>query len=148
MFFWKNIKIKYIKLKMILFSRVLLLPLIVFRKGTSLVAQWLGIHLPMQGTRVQSLVQEDPTCHGATKPVATTTEPARHNYWSPHAVEPMCHNYWAHAPQIMKPARSRAHMPQLLSSCAATTEACVHLDPVLCNKRSHHNEKPAHRNEE
>ena len=31
--------------------------------GTSLVAQWLGIRLPMQATRVQSLVQEDPTCH-------------------------------------------------------------------------------------
>ena len=37
----------------------------------SLVAQWLRIHL--QGTRVRALVQEDPTCHGATKPV-------RHNY--------------------------------------------------------------------
>ena len=35
--------------------------------GTSLVAQWLRIHLPMQGTRVQGLVQEDPTCRGATK---------------------------------------------------------------------------------
>ena len=40
---------------------------------TSLVAQWLRICLPMQGTRVQALVLEDPTCHGATKPV-------RHNY--------------------------------------------------------------------
>ena len=39
----------------------------------SLVAQWLGIHLPMQGTRVRALVQEDPTCHGATGPV-------HHNY--------------------------------------------------------------------
>ena len=39
----------------------------------SLVAQWLGIHLPMQGTRVRALVREDPTCHGATKP-------APHNY--------------------------------------------------------------------
>ncbi|KAJ8794655.1 hypothetical protein J1605_003126 [Eschrichtius robustus] len=39
----------------------------------SLVAQWLRIHLPMQGTRVRALVQEDSTCHGATKPV-------RHNY--------------------------------------------------------------------
>ena len=27
-------------------------------KGTSLVARWLRIHLPMQGTRVQSLVRE------------------------------------------------------------------------------------------
>ena len=41
--------------------------------GTSLVEQWLGICLPMQGTWVQSLVGEDPTCHAATKP--------------------MCHNY-------------------------------------------------------
>ena len=39
----------------------------------SLVAQWLRIRLPMQGTRVQALVREDPTCHGATKPVS-------HNY--------------------------------------------------------------------
>ena len=37
--------------------------------GASLVAQWLRIRLPMQGTRVQALVQEDSTCHGATKPV-------------------------------------------------------------------------------
>ena len=41
--------------------------------GTSLVAQWLRIHLPMQGTRVRALVWEDPTCRGATKPT-------RHNY--------------------------------------------------------------------
>ena len=40
---------------------------------TSLVVQWLRICLPMQGTRVQALVWEDPTCRGATKPV-------RHNY--------------------------------------------------------------------
>ena len=37
--------------------------------GTSLVEQWLRIRLPMQGTRVQALVQEDPTCHEATKPM-------------------------------------------------------------------------------
>ena len=30
----------------------------------SLVAQWLGICLLMQGTRVRALVWEDPTCHG------------------------------------------------------------------------------------
>ena len=41
--------------------------------GTSLVAQWLRIHLPMQGTRVRSLVREDPTYCRATKPV-------HHNY--------------------------------------------------------------------
>ena len=47
--------------------------------GTSLVVQWLRVHLLMQGTRVQSLVQEDSTCCGATKPV--------------------CHNYGVHTPR-------------------------------------------------
>ena len=50
-----------------------------FKKAlrASLVAQWLRICLPMQGTRVRALVWEDPTCHGATRPMATVTEPAR-----------------------------------------------------------------------
>ena len=39
----------------------------------SLVAQWLRVCLPMQGTRVRALVWEDPTCHGAARPVS-------HNY--------------------------------------------------------------------
>ena len=38
-------------------------------RGTSLVAQWLRIRLPMQGTQVLALVWEDATCRGATKPV-------------------------------------------------------------------------------
>ena len=37
--------------------------------GASLVAQWLGVRLPMQGTRVRAPIWEDPTCRGATKPV-------------------------------------------------------------------------------
>ena len=41
--------------------------------GTSLVAQWLRICLPMQGTRVRALVREDPTCLRENKP-------KRHNY--------------------------------------------------------------------
>ena len=41
--------------------------------GASLVALWLRICLPMQGTRVRALAWEDPTCRGATKPVS-------HNY--------------------------------------------------------------------
>ena len=39
----------------------------------SLVAQWLRICLPMQGTRVRALGWEDPICRGATGPVS-------HNY--------------------------------------------------------------------
>ena len=77
------------------------------------------IWLPMQGTRVWSLVWEVPTCHRATKPV-------HHSYWAC-TLEPTGHNYWAHAPQLLKP---------------------VHLEPTCRNKRSHHTEKHAHRNEE
>ena len=87
--------------------------------GASLVAQWLRIHLPMQETRVQALVREDPTCRRATKPV-------RHNYWAC-ALQPAGHNYWARVPQLLKPVR---------------------LEPVLHNKKSHCSEKPMHRNEE
>ena len=36
----------------------------------SVVAQWLRVCLPMQGTRVRALVWEDPTCRGATGPVS------------------------------------------------------------------------------
>ena len=36
----------------------------------SLVAQWLRICLPMQGTRVRALVWEDSTCRRATRPVS------------------------------------------------------------------------------
>ena len=36
----------------------------------SLVAQWLRICLPMQGTWARALVWEDPTCRGATRPVS------------------------------------------------------------------------------
>ena len=36
----------------------------------SLVAQWLRVCLPVQGTRVRALVWEDPTCRGAAGPVS------------------------------------------------------------------------------
>ena len=44
-------------------------------RGTSLV-EWIGICLPVWGTWVRSLVQEDSTCRRATKLV-------QHNYWAP-----------------------------------------------------------------
>ena len=55
---------------------------------TSLIVQWLRICLPVQGAQVWSLVWEDPTCRGATKPCATTTEPMCHNGWNPHTWSP------------------------------------------------------------
>ena len=44
----------------------------IIKKSTraSLVAQWLRICLPIQGTRVRALVWEDPTCREATRPVS------------------------------------------------------------------------------
>ena len=48
--------------------------------GASLVAQWLRIHLPVQGTQVQALVLEDPTCVEQLSLCTTTTEPVCHNY--------------------------------------------------------------------
>ena len=46
---------------------------------------------------------------------------------------------WARVPRLLS-LRSRAREPQLLKP--------VRLEPVLLNKRNHHNEKPAHHNEE
>ena len=40
------------------------------KEGASLVAQWLGVCLLMQGTRVRALVWGDPTCRGAAGPVS------------------------------------------------------------------------------
>ena len=49
----------------------------------------------LQGTWVLSLVQEDPTCLGATRPLC-------HNNWTC-PLEPGGHNYWAHVLQLLKP---------------------------------------------
>ena len=62
-----------------------------------MVIQWLGICLPMQRTRFQSLIWEDSTCCGATK----TCEP-----------------------QLLS-LSSRALEPQLLNPCPAATKACT-----------------------
>ena len=43
------------------------------------------------------------------------------------ATKPVRHNFWARVPRLLKPTS---------------------LEPMLCNKRSHCNEKPMYRNEE
>ncbi|KAI4568507.1 hypothetical protein MJT46_008305 [Ovis ammon polii x Ovis aries] len=70
-----------------------------------------------EGTWVQSLIWEDPTRHGPTKPIATT-EPVPWSLGTATA-EPTCHN------------RRRPSA----------------LEPVLCNERKHRSEKPAHRSQ-
>ena len=67
----------------------------------------------MQGTRVQALVREDPTCRKAAKPVrhnywAWALERTSHNYWSPHATTTEAHMPRARAPQQKKPPQWEA----------------------------------------
>ena len=50
--------------------------------GASLVVQWLGVFLSMQGTSIQSLVQEDSTCHRELSLWTTTMDTVCCNYWS------------------------------------------------------------------
>ena len=58
----------------------------------------------MKGTQVRSLVQEDPTCRGATKPV-------HHNYWARvHTTEALVPR--ARAPQQEKPLQWETRTPQ------------------------------------
>ena len=94
-----------------------------------LVAQWWRNRLPIQETWIWSLIQEDPTCCRTTKPVrhnywACAPEPGSGNYWAC-APEPGSHNYWACA---LEPGSHNYWSPHSL-------------EPVLCNKRSHRNEK-------
>ena len=60
--------------------------------GPSLVVQWLGICLPMQGTRDPPWFRNwDPTCLGATRPVCL-------NYRAHALPESACRNHWSPCP--------------------------------------------------
>ena len=72
---------------------------------TILVVQWLRMLLPMQGTQVQSLVWEDPTCCESTKPLS-------YNYGA-HALEPVLMNKRSHHIKM----KSSAHWLQLEKVC-------------------------------
>ena len=75
--------------------------------------------LPMQGTWVWFLVQEDSTCLRATKPEC-------HNYWTC-SLEPRSCSCQAHVLQLLRP---------------------LCLEPAPHKMRNHPNEKPVHRNDE
>ena len=85
---------------------------------TLLVTQWIRICLPMQGTQVWSLVQEDSTCCRAGKPIrqnywARVLVPSSHSYPRPHAATTE-----AHAPRTCAPAKSRPCSAQLEKASA------------------------------
>ena len=100
------------------------------RSWTSLMAQWMRICLPMQGTRVQSSQEDLTHCEeqrrsGATaaeptlySPRATATEPLCYSYWSPHAVS-LCLCPAREATAMRSPntaTKNRPHLPQLEKS--------------------------------
>ena len=72
---------------------------------TSLVVQWLRIRLPVEGTQVRSLVQEDPTSWGPA-------QPRYHSCWSACAQSPCSATRGRHGEQPA-PAAARE------SRCAA-----------------------------
>ena len=67
------------------------------------MVQWVGVHLPVQGTQVQSLVWETSTWRGATK---------------------------VHISQLLEPMCSRACKPQLLMACAPRAGALQQEKPL------------------
>ena len=64
--------IREMQMKTTMRYHLTLVRMAIIKKSTraSLVVQWLGVCLPMQGTRVRALVWEDPTCCGANGPVS------------------------------------------------------------------------------
>ena len=87
--------------------------------GTSLVLEWIRIHLPMQGTHFWSLAQEIPHTLEQLSPCTATVEPMP----------------------------SRTLEPQLLKPCAATAEA-REPRACAPQQRSHCNEKPMYSKKE
>ena len=80
---------------------------------TSLMVQWMGIHLPIQGTQVQSLVWEDSTCVGATKAHVP-------QLLSPRAATAEAHTPWSPRPRIREAAAMRSLCTTMKSSPAHT----------------------------
>ena len=101
---------------------------------------WLsGKESTCQGRRqVLSLIWDDPTCHGPTKPLhhtcwawalepwAEITKPTWHNSWSPSPLQAVVHNKTIHCNE--KPVHCTPCLPQLEKS------PCSNKDPVQPKK--------------
>ena len=87
------------------------------------MAQWIRICLPMQGTRVRSLIQEDGTCRGTAKPASHSSP---HNYRSSRAREPQP---TAPVPQLVSPSWA-------WSLSSARRDATARRDPSPARKSS------------
>lgn len=83
---------------------------------TSLMIQWLGIHLPKQRKWIQFLVQEDFVRQ--LSPCAPVIEPVCYNYWSPHALEPVvCNERPLQWKTCILQLESKLYSPQLEKAC-------------------------------
>ena len=69
----------------------------------SLVAQELGIHLPMEGTWDQSLVWEDSTHRRTTKPMYRNYQACMLQLLKPACLERVLHNKRSHGNERPKP---------------------------------------------
>ena len=73
------------------------------------MVQWLRICLAIQETPVQSLVWEDPACHGATRPKHHNgLEPELHNKRSHHNKRPEHPNQGVACVQQWRPRAARS----------------------------------------
>lgn len=87
----------------------------------------------MQETWVPALVQEDPTCQGATKPVC-------HRHWDP---EPGSCNYGALRPQLLKPMRPRTRALLQEKPLQREDRSCRATPSARLEKTNSSNEDPA-----
>ena len=107
----------------------------------SLVEQWTGVHLPMKGTEAGfSLAWEDPTCHRAPKPIATSTVSS--SCWGPCAREPVLHNKKSHPTQ--QPAHRNEEESPLMEIRESTDKAkkTQHSQKIKTNNFLKHIKKP------
>ena len=89
----------------------------------------------MQGTQVQSLIEEHPT-------YLRSTQPVHHDCWA-FGLEPRSHNCWAHSLQLLKPLFPRAcawqwEKPPQWEDCVLQPESSPYSneDPAQTNKGS------------
>ena len=98
-----------------------------WQPGASLVAQWMKIHLPMQETQVQSLVQKIPHALEQLNPCTTTCEPVLKGLWVA-TTEPVCHNYLSPSTRettaIKKPFAIVQSLSRVRLSATPWTAAC------------------------
>ena len=100
------------------------------RQRISLVVEWLRIHLPMQGTWVWSLVQEDSTCREATKPEHRQLLSLHSRAREPQQLKPECPGICAL--QQEKPLQWEVRPPQLEKASAGQWDLA---QPKIINKR-------------